>query len=69
MGFAGVQRYAQVWGGDNLTDWNTVKFNLATIMGMPSKSHLAARSSMPSISQLSFQTVFAPLFRIFSFLY
>ena len=33
-GFAGVQRYAQVWGGDNLTDWNTVKFNLATIMGM-----------------------------------
>ncbi len=33
-GFAGVQRYAQVWGGDNLTDWNTVKYNLATIMGM-----------------------------------
>lgn len=33
-GFAGVQRYAQVWGGDNLTDWNTVKFNIATIMGM-----------------------------------
>ena len=33
-GFAGIQRYAQVWGGDNLTDWRTVKFNLATIMGM-----------------------------------
>ena len=33
-GFAGIQRYAQVWGGDNLTDWKTVKFNLATIMGM-----------------------------------
>lgn len=33
-GFAGVQRYAQVWGGDNLTDWRTVKFNIATIMGM-----------------------------------
>ncbi|MDF2951585.1 MAG: alpha-glucosidase, partial [Anaerocolumna sp.] len=26
-GYAGIQRYAQVWGGDNLTDWRTVKFN------------------------------------------
>ena len=33
-GYAGIQRYAQVWGGDNLTDWNTVKFNIATIVGM-----------------------------------
>ena len=33
-GFAGIQRYAQVWDGDNLTDWRTVKFNIATIMGM-----------------------------------
>ena len=33
-GFAGIQRYAQVWGGDNLTDWRTLKFNVATIMGM-----------------------------------
>ena len=33
-GFSGIQRYAQVWGGDNLTDWKTVKFNIATIMGM-----------------------------------
>lgn len=33
-GFAGIQRYAQVWGGDNLTDWRTVKFNIATILGM-----------------------------------
>lgn len=33
-GFAGIQRYAQVWGGDNLTDWRTLKFNIATIMGM-----------------------------------
>lgn len=33
-GFSGIQRYAQVWGGDNLTDWRTVKFNIATIMGM-----------------------------------
>ena len=33
-GFAGIQRYAQVWGGDNLTDWRTVKFNIPTIVGM-----------------------------------
>ncbi len=33
-GYAGIQRYAQVWGGDNLTDWRTLKFNVATIMGM-----------------------------------
>ena len=33
-GSAGIQRYAQVWGGDNLTDWRTVKFNIATILGM-----------------------------------
>ncbi len=33
-GYAGIQRYAQVWGGDNLTDWRTVKFNIATIIGM-----------------------------------
>ncbi len=33
-GFAGIQRYAQVWGGDNLTDWRTLKFNIATIVGM-----------------------------------
>lgn len=33
-GFAGIQRYAQVWAGDNLTDWRTVKFNIATLMGM-----------------------------------
>lgn len=23
-----------MWGGDNLTDWRTVKFNIATILGM-----------------------------------
>lgn len=33
-GFAGIQRYAQVWGGDNLTDWRTLKYNIATILGM-----------------------------------
>lgn len=33
-GYAGIQRYAQVWGGDNLTDWRTIKFNINTILGM-----------------------------------
>ena len=33
-GFAGIQRYAQTWAGDNLTDWRTPKFNINTIMGM-----------------------------------
>lgn len=26
--------YGRWWGGDNLTDWRTVKFNIATILGM-----------------------------------
>lgn len=33
-GYAGIQRYAQVWGGDNLTDWRTIKYNINTILGM-----------------------------------
>ena len=33
-GYAGIQRYAQVWAGDNLTSWKTLKFNIATIVGM-----------------------------------
>lgn len=33
-GYAGIQRYAQVWGGDNLTDWRSLKFNVGTILGM-----------------------------------
>ncbi|MDO5424386.1 MAG: glycoside hydrolase family 31 protein [Eubacteriales bacterium] len=33
-GFAGIQRYAQVWGGDNRTSWETVKYNIAEILGM-----------------------------------
>lgn len=33
-GFAGIQRYAQTWAGDNLTDWRTPQFNINTIMGM-----------------------------------
>ena len=33
-GHAGIQRYAQVWAGDNLTSWKTLKYNIATILGM-----------------------------------
>lgn len=33
-GYTGIQRYAQVWGGDNLTSWRTLKFNVSTILGM-----------------------------------
>ncbi|MBR2811477.1 MAG: DUF4968 domain-containing protein [Solobacterium sp.] len=33
-GHAGIQRYAQVWAGDNLTGWDTLKYNIATILGM-----------------------------------
>lgn len=33
-GHSGIQRYAQVWAGDNRTDWQTLKFNIATLVGM-----------------------------------
>lgn len=33
-GHAGIQRYAQTWAGDNLTCWEAVKYNIATILGM-----------------------------------
>jgi len=33
-GFSGIQRYAQTWAGDNLTDWKTLKYNISTILGM-----------------------------------
>ena len=33
-GHAGIQRYAQVWAGDNLTCWETLRYNIATILGM-----------------------------------
>ena len=33
-GHAGIQRYAQVWAGDNLTCWDTLRYNIATILGM-----------------------------------
>ncbi|EKC53570.1 Glycoside hydrolase, family 31, partial [human gut metagenome] len=30
-GHAGIQRYAQVWAGDNLTHWDTLKYNIANV--------------------------------------
>ena len=33
-GYAGIQRYAQTWGGDTMTSWETLKYNIATILGM-----------------------------------
>lgn len=33
-GFAGIQRYAQTWAGDNHTSWNSLKFNIPVILGM-----------------------------------
>lgn len=33
-GYAGIQRYAQTWAGDNLTDWRTLKYEINTILGM-----------------------------------
>ncbi len=33
-GHSGIQQYAQTWAGDNLTGWDTLKYNIATILGM-----------------------------------
>lgn len=33
-GHCGIQRYAQTWAGDNLTCWEALKYNIATILGM-----------------------------------
>ncbi|WP_283680441.1 TIM-barrel domain-containing protein [Lentilactobacillus sp. Marseille-Q4993] len=33
-GFAGIQRYAQTWAGDNGTNWTNLKYNVPTILGM-----------------------------------
>lgn len=33
-GFAGIQRYAQTWAGDNSTSWETLRYNIPTILGM-----------------------------------
>lgn len=33
-GHAGIQRYAQSWAGDNSTSWESLRHNVATILGM-----------------------------------
>lgn len=33
-GHAGIQRYAQTWSGDNLTCWESLEYNIATMLGM-----------------------------------
>lgn len=32
-GFAGLQRYAHTWSGDNMTEWKTLRYNIATMLG------------------------------------
>jgi alpha-glucosidase len=33
-GFAGMQRYAQSWSGDNMTGWETLRYNLRMGLGL-----------------------------------
>lgn len=33
-GYAGIQRYAQTWAGDNYTSWNSLKYNIPLILGL-----------------------------------
>ena len=33
-GFAGMQRYAQTWSGDNFTSWETLKWNIRMGLGL-----------------------------------
>jgi len=33
-GFAGIQRYASTWCGDNMTSWDSLKYNVTTMLGM-----------------------------------
>lgn len=33
-GFAGMQRYAQTWSGDNATSWETLKYNIKMGLGL-----------------------------------
>ncbi|RMI14330.1 glycoside hydrolase family 31 protein [Cellulomonas triticagri] len=33
-GYAGIQRYAQTWAGDNSTSWASLRHNIATVLGM-----------------------------------
>lgn len=33
-GHSGIQRYAQSWAGDNNTSWESLRYNISTILGM-----------------------------------
>ena len=33
-GYAGIQRYAQTWAGDNDTSWKSLRYNIPTMLGM-----------------------------------
>ncbi|GAB94407.1 alpha-glucosidase [Kineosphaera limosa] len=33
-GHAGIQRFAQTWSGDNETSWDSLEYNIATVLGM-----------------------------------
>lgn len=33
-GTAGIQKYAQTWCGDNSTSWKSLRYNIATMLGM-----------------------------------
>lgn len=33
-GYSGIQRYASTWAGDNVTSWKSLKYNIATVLGM-----------------------------------
>lgn len=33
-GFAGIQRYTTTWNGDNYTSWESLKYNIATMLGI-----------------------------------
>lgn len=33
-GYSGIQKYAQTWSGDTVSSWDTLRYNIATILGM-----------------------------------
>lgn len=33
-GHSGIQRYAQTWSGDNATSWESLRYNISTMLGM-----------------------------------
>ncbi|WP_418605924.1 TIM-barrel domain-containing protein [Georgenia sp. SUBG003] len=61
-GHAGIQRYAQTWAGDNSTSWESLRHNVATILGMslsgvPNQAATSAASTGPHPSWWSHPAV------------